>query len=97
MRYATGVPLIPTAAISTNAADLLSKSLKDNPSLTFYFKQNCESLPDAKSYNVVGEIKGSEKPDEIIVVGATSIRGIWPKVPMTTVRAAYNPSRCCGS
>ncbi|QIP15999.1 M20/M25/M40 family metallo-hydrolase [Spirosoma aureum] len=69
MRYATGVPLIPTAAISTNGADLLSKSLAENPNLTFYFKQNCESLPDAKSYNVVGEIKGSEKPDEIIVVG----------------------------
>ncbi|RYC69115.1 M20/M25/M40 family metallo-hydrolase [Spirosoma sordidisoli] len=69
MRYATGVPLIPTAAISTNGADLLSKSLKENPGLTFYFKQNCESLPDAKSYNVVGELRGSEKPDEIIVVG----------------------------
>lgn len=69
MRYGTGVPLIPTAAISTNAADLLSKSLKENPNLTFYFKQSCETLPDAKSYNVVGEIKGSEKPDEIIVVG----------------------------
>lgn len=69
MRYGTGVPLIPTAAISTNAADLLSKSLKTSPDLTFYFKQNCETLPDAKSYNVVGEIRGSEKPDEIIVVG----------------------------
>ena len=69
MRYGTGVALIPTAAISTNAADLLSKSLQENPGLTFYFKQNCETLPDAKSYNVVGEIKGSEKPDEIIVVG----------------------------
>ncbi|WP_460968562.1 M28 family peptidase [Spirosoma migulaei] len=69
MRYGTGVPLIPTAAISTNGADLLSKSLKENPNLTFYFKQSCETLPDAKSYNVVGEIKGSEKPDEIIVVG----------------------------
>lgn len=69
MRYGTGVPLIPTAAISTNGANLLSKSLTENPGLTFYFKQNCESLPDAKSYNVVGEIKGSEKPDEIIVVG----------------------------
>lgn len=69
MRYATGVPLIPAAAISTNGAELLSKTLKTNPSLTFYFKQSCESLPDAKSYNVVGEIKGSEKPDEIIVVG----------------------------
>ncbi len=69
MRYGTGVALIPTAAISTNGADLLSKSLQENPALTFYFKQNCETLPDAKSYNVVGEIKGSEKPDEIIVVG----------------------------
>lgn len=69
MRYGTGVPLIPTAAISTNGADLLSKSLRANPGLTFYFKQNCETLPDVKSYNVVGEIRGSEKPDEIIVVG----------------------------
>ncbi|WP_171738316.1 M28 family peptidase [Spirosoma taeanense] len=69
MRYGTGVPLIPTAAISTNGADLLSKSLSENPNLTFYFKQNSETLPDAKSYNVVGEIRGSEKPDEIIVVG----------------------------
>ncbi|WP_080058900.1 M28 family peptidase [Spirosoma aerolatum] len=69
MRYATGVALIPTAAISTNGADLLSKLLQENPSLTFYFKQNCETLPDAKSYNVVGEMKGTEKPDEIIVVG----------------------------
>ncbi len=69
MRYATGVPLIPTAAISTNAADQLSTLLTTNPALTFYVKQTCETLPDAKSYNVVGEIRGSEKPDEIIVVG----------------------------
>ncbi|GAB3315897.1 M28 family peptidase [Larkinella ripae] len=69
MRYATGVPLIPMAAISTNGAERLSQALKENPGLTFYFKQNCESLPDVKSYNVIGELKGSEKPDEIIVVG----------------------------
>jgi hypothetical protein len=69
MRYATGVPMIPTAAISTNGANLLSKMLKENPKLQFYFKQNCETLPDAPSHNVVGEIKGTEKPEEIIVVG----------------------------
>lgn len=69
MRYGTGVPIIPTAAISTNGAELLSKLLQENPSLKFYFKQNCETLPDAPSHNVVGEIKGSEFPDEIIVVG----------------------------
>ena len=69
MRYATGIPMIPTAAISTNGADLLSKMLKENPKLKFYFKQNCISLPDAPSHNVIGEIKGTEFPDEIIVVG----------------------------
>lgn len=69
MRYATGIPMIPTAAISTNGANLLSKMLKENPKTQFFFKQNCETLPDAPSHNVVGEIKGSEKPDEIIVVG----------------------------
>jgi carboxypeptidase Q len=69
MRYGTGVPLIPTAGISTNAANLLSQQLKENPNLTFYFRQNCETLPDADSHNVVGELKGNEKPDEIIVVG----------------------------
>ena len=37
---------IPTAAISTNGAELLSKSLKANPALKFYFKQSCETLPD---------------------------------------------------
>lgn len=69
MRYAPGIPMIPTAAISTNGANLLSKLLKENPKLKFYFKQSCETLPDAPSHNVVGEIRGTEKPDEIIVVG----------------------------
>jgi carboxypeptidase Q len=69
MVYATGIPLIPAAAISTNAATLLSKTLKENPNLKFYFRQSCESLPDVLSHNVVAEIKGSEKPDEIIIVG----------------------------
>ena len=69
LRYGPGVPLIPAAAISTNGAERLSQLLKQNPNLTFYFKQNCRSLPDAQSFNVIGELKGTEKPEEIIVVG----------------------------
>ena len=69
MRYGMGVPLIPTAAISTNGADLLSKAIKEDPSTQFYFKQNCETLPDAPSHNVVGELKGSTHASEFIVVG----------------------------
>lgn len=60
---------IPTAAISTNGAELLSESLKNNPALKFYFKQSCETLPDVLSYNVIGEITGKEHPENIMVVG----------------------------
>lgn len=60
---------IPAAAISTNGAELLSKLLKENPNLKFYFKQSCQQLDEVLSYNVVGEIKGSEHPENIIVVG----------------------------
>ena len=67
--YKDSVTKIPGCAISTIDADLLSQSLKENPSTEFYFKQNCVMLPDVLSYNVVAEIKGSEKPDEIILVG----------------------------
>lgn len=60
---------IPTAAISSRAATILSADLKENSTLQFYFKQSCQTLPDAPSFNVVGEIKGSETPENIIVVG----------------------------
>lgn len=60
---------IPGAAISSKAANILSEDLKINPNLKFYFKQSCETLPDAPSFNVVGEIKGTETPENIFVVG----------------------------
>ena len=60
---------IPAAAISTNGAELLSSMLALNPALKFYLKQNCKNLPDVESFNVIGEIKGSTHPDEIMVVG----------------------------
>tara|TARA_R100001369_G_scaffold92873_2_gene140743 strand:- start:5880 stop:7253 length:1374 start_codon:yes stop_codon:yes gene_type:complete len=60
---------IPAAAISTNGAELLSATLKLNPDINFFFRQNCKILPDVESYNVIGEIKGSTYPDEIVVVG----------------------------
>ena len=60
---------IPAAAISTNAAELLSQKLKTNPKLKFYLKQSCQQLDDVLSYNVIGEIKGSEHPENIMLVG----------------------------
>lgn len=60
---------IPAAAISTNDAEVLSGLLSLNKNLKFFFRQNCQQLKDVQSYNVIGEIKGSEFPNEYIVVG----------------------------
>ena len=69
LRYDPNGLKIPAFAISTKHADLLSKLLKDDKSLQMYVESHCETLDDAPSYNVVGEIKGSEYKDEIIIVG----------------------------
>lgn len=60
---------IPAAAISTKDAELLSTMLKLDPDIYFFFSQKCRVFPDVKSYNVIGEITGSEYPEEIITVG----------------------------
>ena len=60
---------IPAAAISTKDAEYLSSLLKLNKDLDFYYKMNCRNFEDVESYNVIGEIKGSERPEEYIVVG----------------------------
>ena len=60
---------IPACAISTNGANYLSATLKLQPNLLFYFNQNCKSHLDVQSYNVIGEIIGSEYPNKYIVVG----------------------------
>ena len=68
-RYRDSIPKIPAVAISTLHAELLSKSLSENKGLKFYFESHCQMLEDARSFNVVGQIKGSQFPDEIIDVG----------------------------
>lgn len=60
---------IPTAAISTVAANLLSDHLKQDPSLKIYFKQSCKNLPKTNSFNVIGQITGTENPEKVLVVG----------------------------
>ena len=69
LHYADSVKVIPAMAVGTNDADLLSAWLKDDPSLKLSMKMNCINLPEVQSSNVIGEIRGSEHPEEIIVFG----------------------------
>ena len=72
MSYNDTVPKIPAVAISTNDANLLSELLIKDPELKFKFTTTCFELPEVTAYNVIGEILGSEFPDEIITVGGHS-------------------------
>ncbi|HNP96570.1 MAG TPA: M20/M25/M40 family metallo-hydrolase [Cyclobacteriaceae bacterium] len=69
MRYADGVAKIPAVAISTAHGDQLSALLTRDKDLRMYIETHSQLLEDVLSYNVIGELRGSEKPEEIIVVG----------------------------
>jgi hypothetical protein len=70
LRYNDSFPKIPAVAISTNDADRLSSSLKkEYAAINFFIKTNCQMLADTIGHNVIGEIKGTEFPDEIITIG----------------------------
>ncbi len=60
---------IPAVAISTKDAERLSKLLKSEPMVNVSMRLNCQTLPDEPSYNVIGEIRGTEKPNDVLLVG----------------------------
>lgn len=68
MRYNDSLPKIPCAALGFLSANALEEKLKSGK-VTVTLKMNCTTKEDAPSFNVVGEIKGSEHPEEIIVIG----------------------------
>jgi carboxypeptidase Q len=67
--YADTVNKIPAISISTNDADNLSRWLKTDPELKLFLKISCRELPEVVSHDVIGEIRGTEHPDEVIAFG----------------------------
>ncbi len=62
-------PKIPGAAISTEDAAQIHRLLRRGP-VRVKFSLGCRMLPDADSANVVADVRGREKPDEIVLLGA---------------------------
>lgn len=69
MRYDTAVKRIPAAALSTEDAMMLHRMQNRGDQLVLNLRMSARQLPDAQSRNVVAELRGSEKPDEIVVMG----------------------------
>jgi carboxypeptidase Q len=68
-RYQQGVPAIPAAALSTVGAARLDGLLARGP-VRLHLELTCRTLPDAPSFNVVGDYLGSELPEQIVLLGA---------------------------
>jgi carboxypeptidase Q len=69
MSYDTTVARIPAAALSVEDAMMLHRMSDRGDRIVVTLKMEAKTLPDAPSRNVVAEIVGSEKPDEVVVVG----------------------------
>ena len=69
MRYDTTVKRVPAAALSTEDAMMLHRMQQRGEEIVLTLKMGARQLPDAQSRNVVAELRGSERPDEIVVMG----------------------------
>ena len=67
MRYADGVTKIPAAAITCEDAEMIAYLVKMGR-VKIKLTLTPQTLPDAESYNVIADLKGSVKPDEIVLV-----------------------------
>jgi len=70
MRYDDAVPKIPVAALSVPDALLLDRFFKAKKPVRIRMTIGGRSLPDEPSANVVGEIVGQERPNEVVLIGA---------------------------
>jgi hypothetical protein len=69
MSYKGSPNKIPAVAISTKDAHELSEALRDGSFKEVSIQLSCKQFEDAISYNVIGELRGTKYPDEIILVG----------------------------
>lgn len=68
MRYEEGTPKIPAAAITTEDAALISRLQARGIPVVVTLKMEAKTLDPAPSANVVGELRGSTWPDEIVII-----------------------------
>lgn len=69
MSYGDVTNKIPAAAITIEDAEMLARLQRRGVTPVVNLKMSARTLPDAESANVIGELRGREKPDEIVVIG----------------------------
>ncbi len=68
MLYADDVPKIPHAAITVEDSMLLDRFQARGEKLVMELKMDSQNFPDSVSRNIIAELKGWEKPEEIVLI-----------------------------
>jgi hypothetical protein len=68
--YVNDTPKIPAGAVTAEDADLIADLVRQGP-VRMKLVLTPQTLPDVESANVIGDIKGSEHPEQVIVVSGT--------------------------
>ncbi|HWR14193.1 MAG TPA: M20/M25/M40 family metallo-hydrolase [Terriglobales bacterium] len=66
-RYAKDVPKIPAGALAAEDAELIARLVKQG-TVRMHLVMTPQTLPDAEAYNVIGDLKGSEHPEQVVIV-----------------------------
>jgi hypothetical protein len=69
MEYSADAPQIPAAAISPEDALMITRLVADGVPVRIHLEMGARMLPDADSGDVIGEIRGKEHPEEVVVIG----------------------------
>jgi carboxypeptidase Q len=69
VNYEAATPKIPGAAISSEDADRLQRMADRGERIVIRLRMDAHFEPDVRSANVVGELRGRERPDEIVALG----------------------------
>ena len=67
--YVDSIPKIPAAAVTIEDATMMRRLLARGERVRVRLEMGADTLPAARSHNVIGEIRGRERPDEVVVVG----------------------------
>jgi len=67
--YVDSIPKIPAAAVTIEDATRIHRLLQRGTRVRVRLEMGAQTLPDAPSHNVIGEIRGRERPGEVVVVG----------------------------
>src|SRR5205085_7264642 len=69
LRYDAKQPKIPAAAMTTEDADLVHRLVARGQRVRMHLVLTPKTMPDVESANVIAEIRGSEHPEEVVLIG----------------------------